>query len=262
MNDKWNNASSYESYIGRWSRLVAIQFLDWLESKENLDWLDIGCGTGALSNQILRSQKPHSVTGMDPSADYVEFCNKNFQDERAKFLVGDAIATSLQQKFFDVIVSGLVLNFVSDIPKAVTEFKRVARTNATVAAYVWDYTGKMELLRYFWDAAISLFARARELDEGVRFPMCNPSSMHKLFSEAGYQSTEVTLIDVPTVFKDFNDLWTPFENGQGPAPGFYQQLATYERKLLKEKIFSSLPVHPDGRIHLVARAIAVKGKVK
>ena len=108
MNDTWNSAISYESYIGRWSRLVSVPFLDWVNARENCDWLDVGCGTDALSDEILRSKAPHSVTGIDPTADYVEFCKKHFQDERAKFFVGDAMATGLKPQSFDVIVSGLV----------------------------------------------------------------------------------------------------------------------------------------------------------
>src|ERR1043165_4355601 len=138
MNDTWNNASNYEFYIGRWSRMVAVQFLKWLYALKSSDWLDIGCGTGALSKEILRTQSAHTLTGIDPSADYVAYSNEMMKDDNSNFLTGDAIATGLADRSFDVIVSGLVLNFISDIPKALAEFRRVARENSTVAAYVWD----------------------------------------------------------------------------------------------------------------------------
>jgi len=257
--DKWNNARQYESYVGRWSRLTAIEFLKWLNQREGLIWLDVGCGTGALTEKILNTQKPKKVIGVDPSESQLQFALENISDIRAEFYTAGASQLPLETNSVDVIVSGLVLNFIPDIEHALGELKKVARNGAVVSGYVWDYAGRMEMMRYFWDAAVSLYDDAAWKDEGVRFPMCNTESIDNLFKDAGFKSVEVIDIDIPTVFKDFDDYWTPFLSGVGPAPGYCMSLSEENRARLKEKIYSSLPIKEDGSIHLIATAIAVKG---
>jgi SAM-dependent methyltransferase len=160
---------------------------------------------------------------------------------------------------FDAVVSGLVLNFVPEPARAVAEMKRVARSGGTVAAYVWDYADKMELMRYFWDAAVALHPAARDLDEGPRFPVCKPGPLERLFTGAGLREVEVRAIDVPTHFRDFDDYWSPFLGGQAPAPGYAMSLTEERRSELRECIRRSLPIQPDGSIGLMARAWAVRG---
>jgi hypothetical protein len=128
-----------------------------------------------------------------------------------------------------------------------------------VAAYVWDYAGKMELMRYFWDAAVVLNPDARDLDEGRRFPLCEPGRLLQLFTEADLRDTEVRAIDIPTRFRDFDDYWTPFLGGQGPAAGYAMSLPEEARIDLREQIRRSLPIETDGSIRLIARAWAVRG---
>jgi len=258
--DKWNNAVLYESYVGRWSRLVASEFIRWIDQGNNLIWLDAGCGTGALTDTILKLKEPRRIIGIDPSESHIQFVKEHFiKNDRASFLVGDAVNLPFDDNSIDVIISGLVLNFIGDINKALAEFKRVCRKNGMICAYVWDYAGKMELMRYFWDAARSLFEDARQKDEGVRFSICNQEKLKQLFQSAGLSEVETTPIDIPTTFKDFDDFWKPFLSGQGPAPGYCMSLSEESREKLKTKILKSLPVEKDGRIHLIARAFGVKG---
>jgi ubiquinone/menaquinone biosynthesis C-methylase UbiE len=258
--DKWNNAALYESYVGRWSRLVAPEFISWIDRSNHSIWLDVGCGTGALSDTILKLKDPRKLTGVDPSESHIQFAKEYFiSDARASFLVGDAANLPVGDNSIDVIISGLALNFVPDIKKAFAEFKRVCSNDGMICAYVWDYAGKMEMIRYFWDAARSLFNDAREKDEGVRFPVCNQNMLTQLFQSEGLSHVETTLIDVPTVFKDFGDFWKPFLSAQGPAPGYCMSLSEGSREKLRTKILKSLPVEKDGSIHLIARAIGVKG---
>lgn len=258
--DKWDSGDLYEAYVGRWSRAVARRFLEWLELPPGGAWLDVGCGTGALTGTILAMCEPRTITGIDPSAGFVDFATARVPDRRAQFHVADARAIPVGTGTFDVIVSGLVLNFVPDPRKATTEMRRVARPGGVVAAYVWDYAGKMELMRYFWDAAIELNPRAADLDEGRRFPICAPDRLEALFSAAGLSEVETTTIDVPTVFRDFVDYWSPFLGGQGPAPGYVMSLTEAERGALREFLRRLLPTQADGSIRLVARAWAVKGR--
>ena len=157
-------------------------------------------------------------------------------------------------------VSGLVLNFVPEPRRAIAEMARVARPGGTVAAYVWDYAGKMELMRYFWDAAVMLDPTALEFDEGRRFPICQPTPLAALFESVGLQKVEVRPIDISTHFRDFDDYWSPFLGGQGPAPGYAMSLSEERREELRERIRSNLPIAKDESIPLATRAWAVRGR--
>jgi SAM-dependent methyltransferase len=258
--DKWDSGDAYEPYVGRWSRLVAREFLGWLAVPPDGRWLDVGCGTGALARAILELAAPGEVVGIDASPAYVAFARDRVNDPRVRFEVGDAQA--LQQAAsatFDAVVSGLVLNFVPEPDRAVAEMARVARPGGTVAAYVWDYAEGMQMMRHFWDAAGALDPRARELDEGRRFTLCNPEPLTNLFQTTGLDKVEVRAIDVPTVFCDFDDYWSPFLGGQAPAPGYAMSLGQEQRAMLRERIRAGLPTNPEGEHHLVARAWAVRG---
>ena len=257
--DTWASGDLYEPYVGRWSRLVAREFLAWLAVSPHSAWFDVGCGTGALTQVILEVEAPRSVAGMDPSEGYIAYARDHVRDHRVRFEVGDAQRLPFDAASFDAVVSGLVLNFVPEPARAVAEMKRVARSGGTVAAYVWDYADKMELMRYFWDAAVALHPAARDLDEGHRFPLCKPGPLERLFTGAGLREVEVRAIDVPTHFRDFDDYWSPFLGGQAPAPGYAMSLTEERRSELRECIRRSLPIQPDGSIGLMARAWAVRG---
>lgn len=258
--DTWAAGKLYEPYVGRWSRLVARKFLDWVEAPRDLDWLDVGCGTGALAEAILAEAEPRSIKGIDPSAGFVEHARAHVADARASFEVADAQSLPFGSSSFDAAVSGLVLNFVPKPLLAAREMARTVRRDGIVAAYVWDYAGKMELMRYFWDAAVELDGAAFDLDEGRRFPLCRPDALASLFAGGGLGEVETRSIDVETRFRDFDDYWTPFLGGQAPAPGYAMSLGEAERAALRERIRGKLPIARDGSIALVARAWAVRGR--
>ncbi len=258
--DVWAAGDLYEPYVGRWSRQVAKAFLDWLAVPERMAWLDVGCGTGALTRTIIETGDPGSVMGIDSSPGYIEYAKAHIASPLARFEVGDAQSLPVDTASLDVAVSGLVLNFVPRPPRAVAEMTRVVRPGAVVAAYVWDYAGKMELMRYFWNTAVALDASAIDLDEGRRFPICQPNPLTELFTQAGLREVEMRPIDVATDFRDFDDYWSPFLGGQGPAPGYAVSLSDDRREVLRERIRSELPVSEDGSIHLIARAWAVRGR--
>lgn len=258
--DVWSAGDLYEPYVGRWSRRVAEEFLDWIAVPERRDWLDVGCGTGALTEAIIEHANPDSVIGIDASPGYAAYATARIESSCARFGVGDARSLPVDTASLDAAVSGLVLNFVPDPQRAVAEMARVVRSGAVGAAYVWDYAGKMELMRYFWDAAVALDAGARELDEGRRFPICQPAPLAGLFEQAGFSDVEVRPIDVPTDFRDFDDYWSPFMGGQGPAPGYAVSLSEERGAELRERVRSELPIAEDGSIHVIARAWAARGR--
>ena len=257
----WASGEHYEPYVGRWSRLAARGFLEWLRQPAEGDWLDVGCGTGALTETILASCAPRTVTGVDASPEYIDFAKARVTDGRVQFKIADAQTMPFDGASFDAVVSGLALNFVPDAGRATAEMRRVVRPTGIVASYVWDYAGRMELIRYFWDAAVELNPKAASLDEGRRFPICKPDGLETLFRGAGLREVETVALDVPTVFHDFDDYWSPFLGGQGPAPGYNVSLSEPEQTVLRELLQRRLPVRSDGSIHLTARAWAVKGQV-
>ena len=255
----WASGDYYEPYVGRWSRLVAREFIPWLAIRENSRWLDVGCGTGALSQTILEMAHPKKLKGIDRSEGYVEFLLGHVNDPRAEFEVANAQTLPFGRESFDAAVSGLVLNFVPHPDRMVAEMARVVCKGGMVGLYVWDYAGKMQMMRHFWNAVTALDPAARDLDEGKRFPLCNPDALKSLFHNAGLDQIEFHPIDISTDFKNFDDYWTPFLGGQGPAPGYAMSLSEEHRARLRQRIYNSLPFALDGSIPLTARAWAVRG---
>ncbi len=256
----WSGAEAYEQYVGRWSRPVAVQFVRWLDLPRDQDWIDVGCGTGALTASILAVGEPRQVHGYDLSPHYVAAAREHVQDARVKFDQADARALPEPTGAFHAAVSGLMLNFVPEPAEAVSEMKRVVCKGGTVAAYVWDYADRMQLIRVFWDAAVHLDPAAAELDEGRRFSITRAGPLQELFEAAKLQAVEVRAIDVPTRFESFDDYWQPFLGGQGPAPGYVASLDEERRNALRARLEERLSRQSDGSILLVSRAWAVRGR--
>jgi SAM-dependent methyltransferase len=255
----WASGAAYEPFIGRWSRLVAREFLRWLAIPPGRRWLDVGCGTGVLTRGILEVAQPAAVLGVDSSAEYIGFARHQTSDPRASFAVADARALPDQAEPFDAVVAGLVLNFLPEPERALASMQQVACPGATLAAYVWDYADGMQMLRAFWDAAVSLDSDAYGLDEGRRFGLCAAGALVEAFERAGLQQVEGRSIEVPTRFSSFDDYWSPFLGGQGPAPSYLAGLDSTRQAALRERLQARLPLQADGSIELVARAWAARG---
>ena len=257
--DNWANGDLYEGYMGRWSRRVAREFIQWLAVPAKGQWLDVGCGTGALSQTVLQFAEPARIKGIDRSEGFVNFARGRVQGDHVHFDVGDAETLKDESETFDAVVSGLVLNFIPHPEIALAEMTRVARSGGVVAVYVWDYAEGMQFIRHFFDAAIALDAKAVEHDEGPRFPICHPEALRQLFEAAGLKDVEVRPIEIPTVFRDFDDYWSPFLAGVGPAPSYAMSLSEEHRTALRERIRAGLPFNADGSIPLSARTWAARG---
>lgn len=258
--ETWDDGAAYEQYVGRWSRRVAASFVRQLAVPVGARWLDVGSGSGALSEAVLAAAGPAALLGIDRSAAYVALLRRRMSDARAHFTVGDALRLPLLAGVCDAAVSGLVLNFVPQPAEAVGEMARVVRPGGTVAVYVWDYAGEMQFMRHFWDAAVALDPAAAILDEGSRFPICRPEPLATLLWAAGLADVVAWPIDVATHFRDFDDYWLPFLSGQGPAPGYVAALGEEPRAALRERLRATLPTAPDGSIPLIARAWAARGQ--
>ncbi len=250
----WLAGDPYERFVGRWSRRLAPVFLRWLGVAPGGRWLDVGCGTGALTAAVAATADPRQVIGVDPAEGFLTAATAGGP---VTFAAADAQALPIADESCDAVVSGLALNFVPDPARALAEFTRVARRNAVLAAYVWDYAEGMQMLRYFWDAAAELDPAAAELDEGRRFPLCHKESLRRLWTDAGLSDVAVLPIEIATVFRDFDDYWQPFLGGQGPAPGYVATLPDESRQALRDLLRARLPA---GTIPLTARAWAVSGR--
>jgi SAM-dependent methyltransferase len=259
--ESWGTSGPYDQYVGRWSRLVAREFLTWLGVPAGQIWGDVGCGTGALAESILAMNAPKSVLAIDRSKGFVTEARRNIDDRRVWFALADAVALPWRSDSFDATVSGLVLNFVPD-PFAMTrEMTRLTRPGGRVAAYVWDYSGGMQMMRHFWDAALEVNPQDAALDQAERFPLCQPEPLEALFRAVGLTAVAVRAIDIPTSFRDFDDYWLPFLGKQGAAPTYLASLDNEMRDRIRAILKTRLIPSGDGSIRLTARAWAVQGVV-
>ena len=259
LNDKWAAGATYEDFMGRWSRLLAPRFVSWLSVRPTANWLDVGCGTGALTDAICAGADPASVVACDPSEPFIEYARRRQVDPRVSFIVAGVGQLPTRPGGFDSVTSLLALNFFPEPAVAINEIRRIAAVNGIVSACVWDYAGRMEFLRCFWDSARAVHPYAAELDEGRRFPICQPDALESLFREAGLADVVSDSIEIPTRFSTFGELWKSFLGGTGPAPSYVAGLDSSQREALATRLERSLPRKPDGAITLVARAWVVRG---
>ena len=261
VGDRWDAGSTYEEFMGRWSRRLARPFLSWLRVPGSVHWLDVGCGTGALTAAICSHASPASVLGCDPAPHFVDYARRQFRDDKASFVVAGAGRLPRRADGYGSVTSLLALNFFPDPGAAVAEMRALTVPGGTVSACVWDYGGRMEFLRYFWDAVVALDATARSLDEAERFPLCRPDALADLFSTGGLGRVACDPIEIRTEFASFDDYWRPLLGGTGPAPSYVASLDTDRRRALARQLEAALPRGAGGTIPLTARAWAVRATV-
>jgi SAM-dependent methyltransferase len=258
--DRWTSGSHYDQWMGRWSRLLAQEFLNWLNLHAGLRWLDVCCGSGVISEAIVQCNAPASVAGVDVSAEQINFARQQRARPNVTFETGDAMALPFPDASFDVAVCGLGLNYVPDPGRGLEEFSRVIRPGGTVAVYLWDYAQGARFLREFWDAAIAIDADAASSDQARRFPICTPEALRGLFEQAKLEDVTLHALEIVTRFTSFDDYWEPLLTGQGSAPNY---LATRDQKIqaaIRERLRATLPANAQGAIELPARAWAIRGR--
>lgn len=255
--DRWEDAVAYERYMGRWSRALAREFLGWLDVRVGAAWLEVGCGTGALTGAICELARPAEVVACDTANDYVRYCREQVPDPRLAVVPVPAGGYPRRDGGFDAVVSSLVLNFIPSPVEALGRMREVCAPGGCVAACVWDYAERMEFLRRFWDAAGALDAAARELDEGRRFPICRPGPLAAAFEAAGLEAVRVEPIRIGTTFAEFDDFWQPFLHAPGPAPTYVASLSEDALQGLAERLRATLG--PAWPVTLEARAWAARG---
>src|SRR5262245_7045377 len=259
LTEKWGAGASYEGFMGRWSRRLAQRFVSWLPVGPAAHSMDVGCGTGALSDAICAGARPASVVACDSAESFIEHARQHRVDPRITFVVAAVGHLPTRPSGFDSVTSALALNFFPEPEAAVEEMRRLTATDGLVSACVWDYGGRMELLRHFWDSAAAMDSDASDLDEGRRFPLCRPDALESLFRGGGLGDVVCESIEIPTRFSGFAEFWTPFLGGTGPAPSYVATLERDRREALAERLERSLPREADSAICLVARAWVVRG---
>jgi SAM-dependent methyltransferase len=244
--------------VGRWSRVIAPSFLQWLAVPAGARWLDVGCGTGALTNAIIGEAQPSSLSCVDSSAPYLAHATAGRWDERVTFDTGDATALPYSDRAFDAVVSGLLLNFV-DADASVAEQRRVVRDKGLVGAYVWDYAGEYELVRYFWDSAAAVDPAAAAHDPGLRFPLCEPHALAALFRRHGLRNISTTRLIGIASFANFLEYWQTLDVRQGSLAEYLSAIDATTRGAIRSRLEEAVPRRPSGGLQLKLSAVAVVG---
>jgi ubiquinone/menaquinone biosynthesis C-methylase UbiE len=258
-----SDADAYEKLMGRWSRQLALPFLDFVGSADGERVLDVGCGTGHLAFAVTRRTGAGEVRGIDLAEPYIAHARRHNQDPRIVFEVGDACALPFPDRHFDRVLSLLVLHFVPDTAKAIAQMRRVARPGAVVGAAVWDARGGFVSNRMFFDTAAALDPAARERRAmSYTRPMTRPGELAKAWRAAGLKSVAETTLTIRMEFASFSDYWTPFEGKDGPVAEYLATLDPEQHARLREAVESAyLDGEADGPRSYAALAWAVKGEV-
>ena len=258
--DRWTSGAAYDQWMGRWSRLLAHEFLKWLSLPTGLRWIDVCCGSGVLTETIVECSQPAAVAGVDISPEQISFARQHRAGNNVAFEIANAMSLPFADASFDVAVCGFGLNYLPNPRHALEEFQRVIRPGSVVAIYVWDYEQGARFLREFWDAAIAVDSEATAFDQARRFPMCTPDGLRALFAEAKLEDATTQALDIVTRFTDFEDYWEPILSGQGSAPNY---LATRDPQIqtkIRDRLRATLPINSEGVIELPARAWAIRAR--
>jgi ubiquinone/menaquinone biosynthesis C-methylase UbiE len=255
---------AYDSYMGRWSKRLASAFLEFAGLIEGGAVLDVGCGTGSLTLEIAAHRIAGSIDALDYESEFVEALNTRKGAGLINVRQGDAMALPYQSARFDMALSLLVLHFVLDPARAISEMVRVVKPGGTVAAAVWDTFGGMPSRRMFWDtvAAIHPPAEQRRSDLLIR-PMTRPNELQTAFQRAGLANVAATLLTIRMDFESFEDFWIPAVFGQGNHSEFLAGLPEPTQREIESGVRAAyLAGLPDGPRSFASSAWAVRGLVK
>ncbi len=256
-----NTYAQYDNFMGRWSREVATQFLDWIDIDEGSSWLDVGCGAGMLAQAVGERCSPSTIIGADPLEKSITAARQHPDNTGINFEIGDAQDLPFEDDQFDAVISGLMIKFVPDKLKAVNEMKRVAHTGSTIALYDWNMDSNMNTTRHFWSAVADVIPERMEDRATDRTPMTEIDSIANLFEAAGLNAIQQQTISFTTQFRDLNDYWDPITNNAQNVGRFYQTMTNAQRNEVLERLRQTLPLAADGSISFESRAVAVKGLV-
>jgi len=254
-------SSGYEAFMGRWSRLLAVQLIDFAGVRNGQRVLDVGTGTGALASAVHDAAPASPVVGVDPSEGLIAFAKKSSGAGLVSFEVGDAQKLRFEDGSFDHAMAMLVMNFIPDHHKALAEMRRVTRPGGTVSACVWDYNEGMQSLRYFWDEVVAQEPAAAGKDER-NMKLSRHGQLGELWNKAGLTEVREEPLVIDQTFKSFEDYWDPFLTGAGPGGAYVVSLPEERRRALESRLRERLLGNrADGPFTLKAKAWCVRGEV-
>ncbi|MDQ6435846.1 class I SAM-dependent methyltransferase [Mesorhizobium sp. LHD-90] len=256
-------ASGYEQLMGRWSKKLAPQFIAFAGLADGERVIDVGCGTGSLTFALPQAANVAEIAAIDFSPVFVEEAQRRNHDPRIGIQQGDACALPFDDDYFDRALALLVLHFVPDTAKAVSEMRRVARPGGVVAAAVWDHFGGMPAMRMMWDTVATLSEAAREQRSRYFFqPMMRPGEMKDCFIGQGLLDVEETSLAIRMDFQSFEDYWEPIAAGEGPLGKYVTSLGPAERAETDAAVRAAYEGgKPDGPRSFVSVAWACRGVV-
>ncbi len=253
----FNDADAYERYMGRWSRAAGEKFLAWLAPPKNMRWLDLGCGTGAFTELILKNCAPASVTGVDPAPAQVEHAKKNFPS--ADFRVGNSMELPFKDHEFDVVASALVLHFIPDRAKAFGEMQRVTKAGGLISGYTWENSATSKGAPYV-PMMKGLQSIGIEPTTSPTVPEADLSGLHQSVTRAGFHNIDVTILEATQSYRDFDDYWQVQTMTFHPVGKSAAALDDTKRDELRNVLRKMLPPDADGKITYKARAVAFKAR--
>lgn len=255
------DGDGYELLMGRWSKRLAMPFLDFAGTRDEERVLDVGCGTGHLAQAVGERSTPSEVRAIDLAPVYVDYAKSRNRNPRVIFDIGDACAMKFPDHTFDRVLSLLVLHFVPQPAHAITEMRRVAKPGGVVAACVWDVRGGLVANRMFFDTAAVLDPKANERRaRNYTRPMTKQGELARAWREAGLHDVVETSFAIRMEFASFEDYWAPYDGREGPAAEYVATLGKAERTRLIDALRAAyMDGEPDGARSYAALAWAVKG---
>jgi ubiquinone/menaquinone biosynthesis C-methylase UbiE len=244
--------------MGRWSRVVGKAFLDWLDAPTNCRWLDVGCGNGAFTEELIARCAPAAVVAIDPSDNQLAFARTRPGVKVADFRVGNALDLLFADHSFDVAVMALVISFLPDPERAIAEMARVVRPGGLVAAYMWDVPGGGTPVHPIYVAMESMGV---SLDRPPNPAVSRREVMQAMWEGVGLESVVTRVIRLETAYSDFDDFWDSNTLPIGPQGKLISEMSQKEKEQLRTQLRDRLPATSDGRIIYEAFANAVQGRV-
>lgn len=245
--------AAYDRFMGRYSTLLAPQLADLAEVRAGQRALDVGCGPGALTGELVRRLGPESVAAVDPSEPFVAAVSERHPGVQTQRAAAEDLPFS--DFAFDATLAQLVVHFMKDPVAGLGEMRRVTRTQGVVAACVWDLAGDQGPLNVFW-------AAARQLDPEVNdesdLPGVRQGHLGELFRAAGLRQVEETSLHIEAEHPSFEDWWDPFTLGVGPAGSYLNTLEPERQAEVRELARARLPKAP---FVIAALAWAARGTV-
>jgi SAM-dependent methyltransferase len=256
----FEDGDAYDRYMGRWSRAIGEKFLAWLNPPANLRWLDVGCGTGAFTELVLRHAAPETIVGIDPSPAQVEHASRTVSAPQVEFRGGSAVDLPFDTGAFDVVVSALVIHFFPDRPKAFQEMLRVARAGGIIGGYTWRKSATI-LDAPYGPLARGVIEITGDVMTSPAVPEAMPEGLRAALGAEGYGEIEVTTIEAGQTFLDFEDYWTS-QTATFPHPvaKSVAALSDTDRERLRDMLRRALPAGVDGSITYPSRATAFKAR--